>query len=119
MIITSSEPARKLVKAHMSGFLSPEDVAQFSHEEQAAVIAMGCKSGDFYLLVDTSECVIQAQDIVNAFQNLIQHSPLKAKRIAVVNGGSLSKMQARRILIRDRAETFGTLEEAEQWLFAI
>lgn len=119
MITVTTDPARTLVQAHMAGFLEVEDVATFSREEQAAVRAMGLASGGFLLLVETSECLIQSQVVVAAFQDLILNSPFKARKIAIVREGSMTRMQTNRILsIRDNAAVFQTRAEAEAWLFA-
>jgi hypothetical protein len=118
VITVAAEPERKLVRAHMSGFLDPAQVADFSRQEQEAVRSMGLGSGDFYLLIDTSETVIQSQEVVAAFQHLITDSELKAKRIAVARQSSLTRIQTNRIIkIRDNAAVFESLADAERWLF--
>lgn len=119
MITVSADPARKAVIAHMSGFLTTEDVESFARKEQEAVESMGLGSGQFYLLIDTSEAIIQPQDVVAAFQHLVQNAVYKAARIAVARHGSLTKMQTERILrVRGDAAVFETLAEAEEWLFS-
>ena len=119
MITVSTDPSRKLVKASMHGFLSLSDVAGFAEDERAAVESMGLGSGEFYLLIDTSEAVIQPQEVVAALQHLVLTATYKAKRIAVARQGSLTKLQTRRILnVRGEATVFDTLEEAELWLFS-
>lgn len=77
---------------------------------------MGCGDGGFLLLIDTGDTVIQSQETVAAFMRIVAHSPLKAKRIAVVRGDPLTRMQTQRILvIRDDAAIFRSLGEAEAW----
>ncbi|QIG80138.1 hypothetical protein [Stakelama tenebrarum] len=99
--------------------LTLEEVAEFSRQEQAAVEAMGLRSGEFLLLVDTSEAVIQTQEVVAALTDLVAHSKHKAARIAVARYNSLSRMQTRRILaVRDNAMVFDQIADAEAWLFA-
>lgn len=120
MFSISVEPERKLIRAQMSGFLSPEEVADFSRQEQAAAAAMGCRSGEFLLLVDTVDCVIQSQEVVATFMHVVTTSPLKAGRIAIVRGNSLTRMQTQRIIVlRDEAAIFATLAEAERWLLEV
>lgn len=119
MIKVTMDPARNLVIAHMSGFLSPEEVEKFSRDKDDAVEAMRLRSGEYFLLIDTAEAVIQPQEIVAAFQHLVANSRYKARRIAVARKSSLTRMQTTRILnIRDDAAVFESLEEAETWLFA-
>ncbi len=119
MIEVSVDPERKLVRAVLSGFLTVEEVERFSREEQEAVRAMGLGSGEFVLLVETSDSVAQTQEVVDCFQRLMVSSPLKARRIATVRSGALPTMQMRRITaIRGYAEVFETVEEAEAWLLS-
>lgn len=119
MIDVTFDAPRKLVRAVMGGLLTRSEVEAFSHKEQEAVRAMGLASGEFYLLVETRGDVVQSQEVVAAFQNLMLHSPLKAKRIATVRAGALSTLQTRRIAtVRESAQVFETVEDAESWLFS-
>jgi hypothetical protein len=108
-----------LVRATMWGFMDVAEVAEFSRQEQKAVMDMGYGSGEFLLLINTEGAVIQSQEVVTAFMDIVANSPLKAKRIAVVRGSSLTRMQTQRILmIRDNAAIFAEASEAEDWLLA-
>lgn len=79
---------------------------------------MGCGSGEFLLLVETEGATTQSQEVVAAFMDIIANSPLKARRIAVVRGSSLTRIQTQRMLmIRDDAALFAELSEAEAWLW--
>jgi hypothetical protein len=110
---------RKLVRAVMGGLLTVADVERFSREEQEGVRAMGLASGEFLLLVETRGSVVQSQAVVAAFQNLMLHSALKAKRIATVRAGALTTLQTRRIAsVNSSARVFETSEEAQAWLFS-
>ena len=57
------------------------------------------------------------QQIVTAFQDTMDR-PDNAWRLAVVTGGSLSRIQARRVAKRDNVAMFDTIAQAEAWLFA-
>lgn len=101
----------------MDGLLNVADVQQFSADEQAAISGMGLASGEFDLLVITMGSVVQTQDVMEAFADLMANSPLKARKIATVREGALTRMQSRRIgAVRSNYEVFGTVEEAEAWL---
>jgi hypothetical protein len=120
MFTVFADPSRKLVRAHLSGFLSAREVQEFSRVEQGAVRGMGLGDGEYLLLVDTSGCVIQPQEVVSAFQQLVENSPLKARRIAIVRHSVLSRMQTERIIrFRENAAVFDSTEEAEAWLLAL
>jgi hypothetical protein len=119
MIDVTFDKSRALVRAVMSGLLTTWDVELFSREEQEAVHQMGLRSGEFLLLVETQDNVVQSQEVVEAFQQLMLHSPLKARRIATVRTGALPAMQTRRIAsVRKHAEVFNTVAEARAWLFS-
>ena len=96
MIQVTAEPERKLVRARMGGLLSIADVERFSADEQEAVRGMGLGSGE-YLLVETLGNVVQTLEVMEAFARLLADSPLKARKIATVRRGALTKMQSRRI----------------------
>lgn len=117
MYTVSAEPSRKLVRIKLVGFLSHDEVAGFARAEQAAIQQMGCRSGEYLVLVDTTEFLLQTQDVATELQNLVNASAFRAKRIAIVNGESAFRMQARRLLTREEALIFDTLAEAEAWLF--
>ena len=95
MIQITSLPFRKLVIAEFSGFLALEEVAEYERKKVAAVRAMDLASGEFDLLVDTSQCDIQAQDVVAAFQHNIATTPFRPRRVALIWAASLARMQAR------------------------
>lgn len=97
--------------------LSADEVGELSQQQQAAVMARGWRTGTFLLLVDATACIIQPQDVVRAFQYIVDYSAIKAGRIAVVRGDSLTGTQTRRILPYDGTQMFGTMAEAEEWLF--
>lgn len=114
------EPSRKLIRVSMSGFMDTAEVAAFLEQEQQAVIQMGCGSEGFLLLVSANDAVIQSKEVVAALTTAVQSAPLKASKIAVVRGSSLTRMQTQRIIsIRDNAAIFCTLKDAEEWLFSV
>ena len=54
---------------------------------------------------------------MEAFGALILHSPLKARKMATVRDGVLTRMQTRRMSkLRSDAEVFESRAEAEAWL---
>lgn len=119
MIKVTTDPARKLVRAVMSEMLTVAQVDAFSRDEIAAVRQMGLASGEFDLLIETRGNLVQTQEVMHAFQRLMLESPLKARRIATVRAGALSRMQSRRVSsVRSSVEVFETLDEAEAWLAA-
>jgi hypothetical protein len=116
MFSVSTDPARKLVRLKISAMLTAEQVAELYRREHMAILGMGCRLGDQLCIVDLTDCPLQLQDVVGAFQREIK-SGAKARRLAMFTGNALARMQARRIMQRDDAAIFETREEAEAWLF--
>jgi hypothetical protein len=116
MFKITTEPKRWLVRLKFSGHLTLAEVSEFYRQQEAAIRTMGCPLGLHVVLIDATECPLQLQEIVGAFQGAMA-SPRRAKRVAMVTGGSLSRMQARRLLQRDEVAKFATVDEAEEWLF--
>ncbi len=116
MIRVTTEPHRRLVRAVMGGMLTIEEVDLFSREEQAAVRQMGLESGAFDLLVETIGNDVQTQEVMNAFQALITGT-FTARRIAIVRGGALVRMQSRRMtMLRPDCAVFEHVDDANDWL---
>ena len=119
MIVVTGDRGHQLVRARISGFLTPEDVRKFEADKISAAAAMGLGSGAFNLLVETTDGVIHSAHVVAEFTRVVLKSAFKSKRMAVVRPTNLTRMQSRRILnVRDNAATFETVEEAERWLFS-
>lgn len=117
MITVTSEPRRRLVRAQMGGLLTIEDVQAFSQEEQRAVRDMGLRSGEFDLLVVTLGNVVQTQEVMQAFAVLMTSTPAKARKIAVVRDGALTRMQSRRVSgARPNYQVFDNVDDADTWL---
>jgi hypothetical protein len=117
MFTITSEPARKLIRIKLAGMLTSDQVADLYRQEHRAIDAMGCRIGEHLCNVDLTECPLQLQDVVAAFQREIQARP-QARRLAVFTGQALARMQARRILRRPDVAIFVTQQEARGWLFS-
>lgn len=117
MLQISSLPFRRLVIAEFSGFLSLEEVADYERKKMAVVESMGLSSGEFDVLVDSTQCDIQAQEVIAAFQHNITTTSCRPRRVALVRASSLVRMQAQRALVRDNAALFDSRAEALDWLY--
>ena len=117
MFAIEIDPECKLISIRLSGLLTVEEVERLHHQEQSAVAALGWRSGEYLLLVDASDCVIQPQEVVAAFQAAVAATRLSAARVAVVRGPSLTLLQTQRILrVRENARIAATEVEARAWL---
>jgi hypothetical protein len=104
----------KLLRITMSGFFDPEEVAIFTLDLRKAIAVVS--GGNAYsVLVDMRTCSLQSQAMVEAFQRFIEIRPHHAKRIALLAGKSVSRMQARRLLVDDRVRMFEDDADASNW----
>jgi hypothetical protein len=114
MFSVTPDPARRLVRATLTGFFTVDEVAAFAAAEQAAARALG--PGPFDLLVETPDGTAQAQDVAGAFRTLAETATVRATRIAVACESSLLRLQLRRILTGDTVAVFENRHDAESWL---
>jgi hypothetical protein len=117
MFEITTDPRRHLVRIKLSGMMSVDDVAELYRQEHVAIRAMRCPVGQHVLLIDSTQNELQTQDVIAAFKGELSR-PTRARRIAVVTGQSLSRMQARRLLTDQPGMIFATEAEAEAWLFS-
>ena len=113
----SIEPRCGLMRVKLGGFFAVADVEALEFEKRAALVRLGMPANQHLTLVDVSECKLQPQDVFGAFQSAIADPRYMSRRIAFVTGSSLARMQVRRMLKRDDAAFFETVEQAETWLF--
>jgi len=117
MFTIDTQSEHKLVRIKLSGMLTLEEVQELYRQEHDAIRRMGCVLGEQIVLVDITECPVQMQPIVSAFQATMDR-PDRAWRLAMVTGSSLSRIQARRVAKREHVVMFDTPAQAEEWLFA-
>jgi hypothetical protein len=110
------DPSSNLLTLELSGFLSVEEIARCMGDMGAAFRQHRMKAG-YLLLIDTSGCSVQLQEVLGAFQTHAAAFP-KARRIAVVNTSSLIRMQVRRVLTQSYMRLFESVAEARAWLFS-
>lgn len=108
-------PEARIVRAHLSGFFTTEEVAAFGRDEQAAAASLGAGLS-FGLLLVSTDAMAQSQDVVAAFRGLFYDLPIKATRIAVVTQSVLLTMQLRRMADPARTRVFTDQSAASRWL---
>jgi hypothetical protein len=118
MIKVESNRALKLVRVTMSGLLTEDEVRSFGQAKEDAVRDMGLKSGEYLMLIDARGNTVHTQQVMEILADLVTHSRLKAKRIATVREGALTRLQSGRLSkLRDDYRVFDNMGEAESWLF--
>ena len=106
---------RSFVSVRLNGFMDLEEAKTYVVRVEAEFVAK-IGSRPYVMMIDTTGAPLQSQAVIETFAAHISHFP-KAQRIALVTGGSLARMQLRRLLTRDYAHFFNTAEDAIRWLF--
>lgn len=110
---------RNLVSLVLGGFFGPDDITRLVAARDAAHRRLQCGPNQHLTLADISDMVIQSQESMATFQQVLADPRNISKRLAfIVNGGSLARMQSKRATDRPNVGFFETAEDAEQWLFA-
>ena len=112
------DPVRKLLTLTLTGFFDPAEVATVRADIAAGIAKLGCAPNRHLTLVNISDSKLQAQESVAAFGAIIVDPRFMSRKLAIVVGSSLARMQVRRILLRDDAECFASETAARSWLFS-
>ena len=114
----ATDDSRCLLRIELGGFFEAADVVALAGERAMAIGRMRCGRNRHVTLCDVSACKIQAQDVTEVFAAMIADPAFQSRRLAIVTGSSLARMQVRRMLQRDGAAYFDDVASAEAWLFA-
>lgn len=109
-------PDLDLLQVTLLGFFEPDDIAALRLDLIGAIASLRCPAGEHLSLYDVRECKIQSQQVVQAFRAMSDRRGLVARRIAVVTGSSLMKMQIPRILVDRESACFDDPATARAWL---
>lgn len=112
------EPENNLLVATLFGFFSVEDMTSFRNDLLSGIEGLKCRPGQHLALHDIRDCKIQSQEVVNALRAMSDEKHVVARRLAVVAGDSLMRMQLNRILVGRDSRVFKDLVSARHWLLA-
>jgi len=118
MYTIALDHAHGLLRLKLSGFWTADTVRAFAADQQAAVAKLGCANGNHIVLVDLSGFVIQTQEVVAMCKAFIDGAANPSRRLALVRGEGLARIQSKRVLGRPDMAIFGSIAEAEHWLFS-
>jgi hypothetical protein len=113
-----AEPERHLVRIRMSGFFTPDDVADFLAARREAHARLTCGPNRHVTLNDLREMKIQPQETVDAFRAMLADPEYRSRRLAFLVGPTLARTQLMRALANRDARCFEDAWEAEDWLLA-
>jgi hypothetical protein len=112
----TADPARDLIRIRMSGFFTPADVEAFHAARAVEHAKLTCGPNRHLTLNDVTGMIVQAQDIVAAFQSLLADPAYRSRRLAFVVSRTLARSQLMRALDARTARCFEDAAQAEAWL---
>lgn len=112
--ISISPPDIVVVRA--SGMFDQAELARLDEAMQVALAKIGRVHGGHRMLIDNRDAPAQTQEIAALFKNMLYDSPRPALATAVVAGGSISRLQTRRVIDRGDVRLFDEQDEALGWL---
>lgn len=108
------DAAHGLVEVTLGGMMSVEETARYIADLRHAIVVNRVGSG-YAMVIDVSACPIQSQDMIGAMGRHMAAMP-KARALAIVCGGSLCRMQVRRLFQQSYARITATREEGRAWV---
>jgi len=113
------EPGTNLMRIVLGGFFAEPMLSSYGADRGEAARRMVVGPELQVTLVDVSACGIQSQEAFEKFRCMLVQSGRKGARTAFVVGGSLARLQVRRMIAgqHDMA-AFNDVAEAEAWLRA-
>ena len=111
------ERDRGLVRISMHGFYRLDDVAHFFEARRKAHAELGLARGAHLTLNDLRGMKIQAQEVIQAFQQGLAVPEDKARKLAIVVDAVMARGQANRAISSADTRYFTDIESAEAWLF--
>jgi hypothetical protein len=111
------DPGHGMVRITMTGMFLPADVRAFAEARREAHRALGLPKNAHLTLNDVRQMIIQPQETVGAFYEMLADPDYRSRRLAFVSAPTLVRGQLLRALNgRDDARCFSDMAEAEGWL---
>lgn len=112
-----AEPEFDLIRITMSGFFEPADIASFKAARDEAHQGLRSKPNQHLTLVDMTSLLIQSQETVEGFRQLLMNPAFASKRIAIVVSQTLARMQIERAAAgRDVSFFVDDVAAARSWI---
>lgn len=110
--------SRGLIRITMAGLFSHEAIADFLEARRQAHAELGLPPNAHLTLNDVRGMKIQAQDVVEAFREMLAAPEYRSRRLAFVANPTLARSQLMRALSNREAQCFEDPAIAEAWLLA-
>ena len=111
-----TDAASDLLKVTLSGFMSVDEMGLLRWSILAGMDTLHCRRGQHLAMYDVRTCKIQPQNVVAMLRSMSDAKGVAARKIAVVVGDSLMRMQLPRILVGRDARMFDEVPPAIVWL---
>lgn len=95
-------------------FWDDEVKKRFVAETLLAIASLGCEIGKQLILVDLRNAILQSQSTIATLQKFL--SDPRGGKVALVAESPLSRMQTKRLRVREDVRMFNTVSEASAWL---
>lgn len=106
--------SHNLIDVRLSGFFEVADAEEYVAAIKDMFFRARMAAG-YRIIIDCSECQLQKQEVLAVFAKHMAEFP-KAKRIAVVTGSSLIRMQIKRVMTQSYMEIFEDRQAAHHWV---
>lgn len=114
-----SDPDSPFFEMVLSGLFDVATGARLAADRDAALLALRCEPHSHYTLLDVSGCMIQPRDTADLFARIIANPPRRSRRMAMVVGSALARMQVDRLVAgRSEVALFDRRVDALAWLRA-
>ncbi|RYY44848.1 MAG: hypothetical protein EOP59_05495 [Sphingomonadales bacterium] len=114
--------ANKLVDVRISGFVTAEDASWLGEDVRAAIRTFGGDVGKHVTLYDMAHLEIAPGETVEIVKAMFVNPhvrPLWARKVAIVTGSALGRLQLQRLRdARSDIALFDDRETARDWLLA-
>lgn len=109
--------SRGLVVVELSGFFfSVDGLAGYLSERTSAIARLGRAPDGHVILYDLSACPPQSGEVLDFLRHSIEHAALRPRRLAIVAGSALGRLQFERLADGPQARCFDVRKEALAWL---
>ncbi len=118
MYSIASDPRHRMIRLVLAGFWDVDEARAFATEQQAEVRKFGPPNASHLTLADVRDFAVQTQEVSAILRELVRNAASTSKRLAVVGGEGLVRIQVKRITDRDEMQLFATVTDAESWLLS-
>ena len=107
---------RRAVRAHLHGFWDIATTQAYLGQLRIAARQVAQRGARSWWLIDLSDATIQSRDVAELMGGELPTIIPASASLAVITGGSLQAMQAKRVVADDTHQYFSTPAAAEAWL---